>query len=110
MALAFKSVGKLLKEKRERILLAESSSSSERLRTESDGSRYRERNRTESEGSREKHRINIGDVPASKKRHLALPGGARNKNGIGASSLAGTQIEDTADPVNRTEVGFVQRK
>ncbi|XP_065070350.1 uncharacterized protein LOC135695275 isoform X1 [Rhopilema esculentum] len=111
VALAFKSVGKLLKEKRERILLAESSSSSERLRTESDGSRYRERNRTESEGSREKHRINIGDVPASKKRHLALPGGARNKAGIVASSLAGTQIEDTADPVNRNEIvtALVQR-
>ena len=102
VALAFKSVGKLLKEKRERIRLEESSlCSSDRIRTDSDGSRYRERNRTESEGSREKNKIN-SDPSNSRKKPLLISAAVRNKNVL--------QNEDTFDVGARTEVFSVVTK
>ena len=97
VALAFKSVGKLLKEKREKIRLEESSlCSSDRIRTDSDGSRYRERNRTESEGSREKNKINSDTSNSRKKPPLSVTAAIRNKNAL--------QNEDTVDVGGRTEV------
>ena len=93
-----------MKEKRERALLAESSlSSTERIRTDSDGSRYRERNRTESEGSRDRNRF-LGDLTPSKKRPLSTSGGARGKAAIAGSSSATAQAEDTVEPGNKNEV------
>lgn len=103
VALAFKSVGKLLKEKREKILLEESSlCSSDRIRTDSDGSRYRERHRTESEGSREKKKI-ANENYTSRKKPLATPG--RNRNCIQTAFLAASlPNEDAVDIGPRTEV------
>eukprot|EP00794_Sanderia_malayensis_P018095 gene18095-19903_t len=93
VALAFKSVGKLIKERRERHLLAESSlSSSERIRSESDASRYR--HRTESEGSRDRQRSSADATPARKRR--ASGSNSRNKSALGPSSLAAVPPEETA--------------
>ena len=105
VALAFKSVGKLLKEKRERILLEESSlCSSDRIRTDSDGSRYRERNRTESEGSRDKNKIN-NDANNARKKQLPLSACGRNKNGNQtAAYTTSLQNEETVESGTKTEV------
>ena len=105
VALAFKSVGKLLKEKREKILLEESSiCSSDRIRTDSEGSRYRDRSRTESEGSREKNKINI-DVGSARKKQLSTSVAGRYRNGLQGPSVATTlQHEDAVDAGARTEV------
>ena len=105
MALAFKSVGKLLKEKRDRIRLEEYSlCSSDRIRTDSDGSRYRERNRTESEGSREKTKIGF-DASSARKKPLPICAAARNKNGFQTPYFMPSQLnEDGTDSGTRTEV------
>ena len=107
VALAFKSVGKLLKEKRERILLEESSlCSSDRIRTDSDGSKYRERNRTESEGSRDKTKIH-NDTSTSRKKPLSLPLGSRCKHGTHMQVLAGSlPNEEAVDAGTANEVSI----
>ncbi len=105
MALAFKSVGKLIKERRERRLLPESSlSSSERIRSESDASRYR--HRTESEGPRDRQRSS-GDATPARKRRASAPT-SRNKAILGPSSLSVPPPEDAVDSAGRLEVIPVQ--
>ncbi len=95
----------MIKERRERRLLPEASlSSSERIRSESDASRYR--HRTESEDSRDRQRSSADATPARKRR--ASASNSRNKSGIGPSSLALGQPEETTDSAGKLEVVTVQ--